>query len=295
MSKKKKRRMFLTGFCFILPFTILYTMFTIWPVIQGFYVSLHKWGLMGKQKFLGFENYTDFLADKKFWEALFNTFKFVLITAPMLVILAMILAMLAIRATKMKKSLRIIFYLPSILSVSIASLIARNTFAPYTGLINGMLHSWGILPANKELQFLQDPKLVWFTISVMTVWWTIGFSMMLFISALQEISPEIYEAASIDGATKAQQLWHVTMPLLKPTTWMVSLLQIIACFKVYGQVDLITGGGPAGSTNPLVMYIFESAFDKNKMGYAAAMSYALFLILLVCSLIQQKLQRKGED
>ena len=205
MSKQRKRKLFFTALAFMLPFLILYTVFTIWPVIQGFYVSMHKWGLMGKQKYIGFDNYIKFAGDKKFWSALGNTCKFVVITAPMLVIIALILALLANRQTVMKKGLRISYYLPSILSVSVASFIAKNTFSPYTGLLNGVLHQLHILPANTELQFLLDPKLVWVTISVMTVWWTIGFTMMLYISALQDIDMGIYEAASIDGATSTQR------------------------------------------------------------------------------------------
>ena len=156
MSKQRKRKLFFTALAFMLPFLILYTVFTIWPVIQGFYVSMHKWGLMGKQKYIGFDNYIKFAGDKKFWSALGNTCKFVVITAPMLVIIALILALLANRQTVMKKGLRISYYLPSILSVSVASFIAKNTFSPYTGLLNGVLHQLHILPANTELQFLLE-------------------------------------------------------------------------------------------------------------------------------------------
>lgn len=295
MSRAKKRKTFLIAMAFILPFFILYTLFTIWPVIQGFYVSLHKWGLMGKQEFIGFDNYAKILGDKKFWGALKNTTFFAVITTPMLVIMAMVLALLANRATKMKKALRVIFYLPSVLSVSVASLIAKYTVTPYTGLVNGILHSLGILPASQELQWLQDPKLAWITVSVMTVWWTVGFSMMLYISALQDISTDIYEAAAIDGAVGIQQLFRIVLPLLKPTTWLVFLLQMIAGFKVFGQINLITGGGPASATRPMIQYIYESAFGKSNMGYGTAMSYILFAILLILSVVQQMIQRKGED
>ena len=295
MSNARKRRTFLTALVFILPFFILYTVFTIWPVIQGFYVSLHKWGLMGKQSFIGLDNYAKFIGDNNFWKALKATTFFVIITTPMLVIFSMILAMLANRTTKMKKSLRIIYYLPSVLSVSVASFIAKYVFTPYRGLINGVLHLTGVLSVNEEPQWLQDPNLVWITISVMTVWWTIGFSMLLYLSALQDISTDIYEAAMIDGASSKQSLFYITIPLLKPTIWLVSLLQLIACFKVFGQIQLITGGGPGSTTRPLIQYIYETAFKKNNMGYAAAMSYVLFAILLVLSIAQQTLQRRGED
>lgn len=295
MGKKRNRKTFLIAMGFILPFFILYTIFTIWPVVQGFYVSFHKWGLMGKLKYVGFDNYTKFLGDKNFWGALVNTITFTVITTPLLVITAMVLALLANRGTRMRKGLRVIYYLPSVLSVSVASFIAKYTFTPYTGLVNGVLHSLGILPSSEELQWLQDPKLVWITVSLMTVWWTVGFSMLLYLSALQDISQDVYEAAAIDGASGVQQLFRIVIPLLKPTTWLVLLLQMIACFKVFGQIYMITGGGPASSTRPLIQYIYENAFGKSNMGYAAAMSYVLFGILLILSLGQQILQRKGEE
>ncbi len=290
----KKLKPYIAAFGFILPFFVLYTIFTIWPVIKGAYVSFYKWSLMGKQKFLGFDNYAKLFADRNFIGALKNTFTFVIITAPLLVIFALILALLANRPFKLKKFLRISYYLPCVLSVSVASFIARYIFAPYQGFLNGLLHGLGFLAPNAELQWLLDGNLVWATISSMTVWWTVGFSMMLYISALQEISPQIMEAAAIDGASKRQQLFRITLPLLKPTSWLIILLQVIACFKVFGQIYMITGGGPASTTRPLIQYIYETAFNKSNMGYAAAMSYVLFFILVILSVIQQYIQRKGE-
>lgn len=293
-SKQRKIKTTLVAVGFVTPFFILYSIFTIWPVLQGMYVSLHKWSLMGKQKFVGLDNYTKFLADKNFWGALKNTTTFVIITVPTLVIIALIFALLANRKTRFKKAIRICFYLPSVLSVSVASFIALYMFAPYRGFVNGFLHAVGLLGPNNELQWIQDKGLVWITVMAMTVWWTIGFSMLLYLSALQDISPQVLEAADIDGASKMQQLFSVVLPLLKPTTFLVVLLQMIACFKVFGQIYMITGGGPASSTRPLIQYIYEAAFTKGNMGYAAAMSYALFLILIVLSLLQQMIQRKAE-
>ena len=292
---KMRRRTALIALAFLLPFLILYTIFTIWPVIQGFYVSLHKWGLMGKQDFLGFANYAKLLTDNNFWGALRNTLVFTVITTPLLVVTALVLALFANRPNRIKRGLRILYYLPSVLSVSVASFIAKFVFSPYTGLLNGILHAIGVLPAGQEIQWLNDPVLARVTVSVMTVWWTVGFSMLLYLSGLQDISPDLYEAAAIDGASKRQQLFSITLPLLKPTTWLVILLQMIACIKVYGQISLITGGGPASSTRPLVQYVYETAFKRSDMGYAAAISYVLFAILLVLSLVQQALQRRGNQ
>ncbi len=293
-SRAKKIRKVLVAAGFILPFLVFYTIFTIWPMIQGVYVSLHKWGLMGKIRFVGLDNYTKFLHDKYFWGALRNTTVFALITVPALIICAIILALLANRVSKLRKLFRICYYLPNVLSVSVASFTAIYMFAPYRGFINSFLHSIGVLSPAVELQWLQDNSLAWATISSMTIWWTVGFSMMIYLSALQDIPDQLYEAADIDGASKRVQLFTIVLPLLKPTTYLVLLLQVIACFKVFGQIYMITGGGPGTNTRPLIQYIYETAFEKNDMGYSSAISYVLFLILVVLSLIQLKVQGKGE-
>jgi multiple sugar transport system permease protein len=284
----------LTAFAFMLPFLLLYSLFIIWPVIQGIYVSLHKWGLMGKIRFVGIDNYTRFLTDKFFWAALWHTTWFVIISVPLLIICAMALALLANRKTRLQKLYRVCYYIPNVLSVSVISYMARYMVSPYFGYFSTLLHSFGILSPNQEIMWLTEPNLIWIVITSATVWWTTGFSMMLFISALLDIPSQVYEAAELDGATGPRQLFQITLPLLKPTIYLVLLLQIIASFKVFGQIFMISGGGPGNMTRPLIQYIYESAFAKNDMGYASAMSYALFIILVVLSFIQIKFQNRAE-
>lgn len=297
MTEKKKKVGWRNGIIIVLfltPFTVFYALFTIWPVLQGFYVSLHKWGLMGKIKFVGAANYTRFLKDKFFWQSLGNTATFVLISVPMLVVLALVLAMLANRPSRIKRFYRASYYLPNVLSVSVISYITIYMVSPYMGFVNGMLHSLKIIPPNVEPQWLSNSNMVWLTISITTVWWTVGFSMLLYLSALQDIPDQLYEAARIDGAGSARQLFSITIPLLGPTTSLILLLQIIASSKVFGQIFLITRGGPGTLTRPIIQYIYESAFTKNDMGYASAMSYALFLILVVLSVLQVHIQNRRD-
>lgn len=297
MNIKKKKiewKSALGIIAFLLPFTVFYALFTIWPVIQGFYVSLYKWGLMGKIKFVGMANYTRFLKDKFFWQSLGNTATFVIVSVPLLVILALGLALLANRTSKLKRFYRASYYLPNILSVSVISFITIYMASPYMGFVNGLLHTLKLIPANVEPQWLSNTSLTWATIAITTVWWTVGFSMLLYISALQDIPDQLYEATRIDGASKVRQLFSITIPLLKPTTYLVLLLQVIASFKVFGQIFLITRGGPGTMTRPLIQYIYETAFTKNDMGYASAMSYALFLILVILSALQIRLQNKRD-
>lgn len=296
MTKTKAQRQThetAVAFGFLIPFTLFYTVFTIWPVIQGAIVSFHKWGIMGRQKFNGLDNYAKMMKDRFFWESLGNTTKFTIITVPMLIVLAVSLALLANRKSRLQKMYRVCYYMPNVLSVSVVSFLTIYMGSPYMGFVNGLMHTLGA-PSSFEPLWLKDPNLVWFTICWITAWWTVGFSMMLYLSALQEISPEIYEAADIDGATKTRQLFTITLPLLKPTTFLVLLLQIIACYKVFGQIYMITKGGPGTVTRPLIQYIYETAFTKNDFGYAAAMSYALFLILVILSVIQTAVQRRSE-
>ncbi len=292
--KKRQRKATLTALLFILPFFILFTIFTIYPIVQGVWVSLSKWSLMGFQKFVGIENFEKLLGDSKFWSSLKNTTVFVILCVPLVVILSLVLALFANRPVRYKKFLRISYYLPGVLSVSVASFVAKYTFAPYRGLVNGILKWMKLYDTTNEPLWFMSINLSWVVIVLMTAWWTLGFPMLLYLAALQDISTDIMEAADVDGASSSQKLVHITLPLLKPTIFLVTLLQIIASFKVFGQIRLITGGGPASATKPLIQYIYEQAFDKNKLGYAAAMSYILFLILVVCTMIQLRFQ-KGDD
>jgi multiple sugar transport system permease protein len=298
MDKKKDWQLgakTLTAFLFITPFFVLYSVFTIWPVVQGVYVSLHKWGLMGKIRFLGFANYSRFLTDRYFWEALGHTTWFVIISVPLLVVVPVCLGILANRGFGMKKFLRIAYYVPTVLSVAVIARIARWFFEPYNGVLSYLLHDWGVLPPGQEIMWLRNIGLIWAVITLTTVWWTIGFSMMLVVSALQDIPETLYEAAELDGAGKARQLFGITLPLLKPVIYLILLLQMISSFKVFGQIQLISGGGPGTATRPLIQYIYDSAFRQSDMGYGAAMSYALFFILVALSYVQLRLQRKKEN
>ena len=279
---------------FLLPFTLLYTVFTIYPVLQGGYISFYKWNLMGKQAYVGFENYKTIFADSFFWLALWNTTKFVLYSTPVIMISSLGLALLANRATKGKRIYRTLYFLPNLLSVSVISYIAIYMAQPYDmGFLSKLMHTIGV-DQSYEIFWLKDKHLAWVTVTVATMWWTQGYNMMLYVSALQDIPDRLYEAAQIDGATPKQQLFHITLPMLKRTTLLILMLQIIASFKVYAQIKLITGGGPGRATRPLIQYIYEQAFTKQKLGPACAMSFVLFFILIVLTLVQRKIQAKEE-
>lgn len=290
----RNKNLYLTVSIFLLPFVIFYTIFTVAPIFQGIYISFHKWGIMGSQSFLGLDNFIKAFHDKYFIGALKNTLIFVLYTVPSMLIVTFTLAYWANRKVGYNRILRISYYLPSVLSVSVISLLTVYMASPYTGFLNQTLQFLKIIPKGVEPQWLLNLNLVWITIVVATVWWTTGLSFLLFYAALQDIPVQLYEASDIDGATSTRKVFNITIPILKPTFLLVFFLQVIACFKVFGQIYLITGGGPANSTRPIIQYIYETAFEKNKFGYGSAMSYILFLILLIFTVLKVKFQNQSE-
>ena len=290
--RRKAFRADIIAACFLLPFTLVYTLFTIYPVFQGGYMSFFKWNLMGKQAFVGWDNYAKMFGDKFFWSSLWNTTKFVLYSTPAIMLSSLVLALLCNRSTPLKRLYRTAFFIPNLLSVAVISYIAIYMAQPYDmGFLSNLMHTLGV-DRNYEIFWLKDKHLAWVTITVATLWWTQGYNMMLYISALQDIPDRLYEAAAIDGATPTQQLFRITLPLLNRTTMLILMLQIIASFKVFQQIKLITDGGPGRATQPLIHYIYEQGFTKQKLGYACAMSFALFFILIILTLIQRRLQRE---
>ncbi|UUZ92409.1 sugar ABC transporter permease [Paenibacillus sp. P25] len=281
----------ITAVPFLLPFFLVYVLFTVYPMFKGLQMSLYQWTLIKRMDFVGLANYAAMVKDPQFWQALGHTTLFVVLSTPGMIVLALILALFANMKTKFKSFFRGAFFLPSILSVSVISFLAIFMLRPYTGFINSLLHLIGI---QAEPFWLADDTLAWISIIIVTLWWTVGFNMILYLAALQDIPDYLYDAGKIDGATDGQMFRYVTPPLLGPITRVILLLQVIASYKVFAQIWLITRGGPGTKTRPVIQYIYETGFKNNDLGYAAAMSYALFVILLVLALIQLKWKPKEE-
>ncbi|XOQ14490.1 MAG: Sugar ABC transporter permease [Shouchella clausii] len=274
---------------FLIAFFVAYVLFTVYPIFKGMQMSLFNWTLIEQQDFVGLSHYANLLKDPNFWEAFGNTTLFVVLSTPTMVILALVLALMANLNTKLKTFFRGSFFLPSILSVSVISFVAIFMLQPYTGVVNNILQAFGL---DKEPFWLATPSLAWVSIIAVTLWWTVGFNMILYLTALQGIPDELYEAAEVDGATRQQMFWRITLPQLLPISRLIFLLQILASFKVFAQILLITDGGPGTSTRPIILYIYEMGFERYDLGYAAAMSYLLFMVLLVLSVIQLRLGGK---
>lgn len=294
--KIKKMRADMQALVFLLPFLIIYGLFTIWPMIKGVEMTFYKWTLIKKMDFVGLDNFRKVFQDREVWEAIWHSTFFVFLSTPTMIILAILLALIANRKSSLQKFYRIIFFIPSVLSVAVAAYLGLFVFQPYTGFVNSVLHLVRLLPQNSEIFWLTETGLAWVVITVITLWWTVGFNFILYLSAMQEIPDEIYEAARLDGASDTQIFWRITLPYLKPLTKTITMLQIIASYKVFMQIYVITGGGPLDQTNPIIQLIYQTGFKNNNLGYAATMSYILFVILLVLSALQYWMtNRKGAE
>jgi len=214
-----------------------------------------------------------------------NTLVFTGMSTLVLVPLGLALALLFNANVYFKRALRLLFFSPYVLSVSVVSLLWAWMYHPQLGLINLLLEKLGLHP----IAWLSNPSTAMTSIVITTVWWTVAFNVMLFIAGLQGIPKVYYEAASIDGATGWKRFWHITLPLMRSVIGLVTVLQLISSLKIFGQVYIMTGGGPYGSTRVLVQHIYESAFQEFRLGYASAVSLLFLISTIAISILQFRL------
>lgn len=272
---------------FSLPFLVVYALFLVAPIFYGIYLSLFDWNVLSGKTFVGFRNFVDAFHDEKFLSSLLHTCQFVLLSTPATIIVGFLMALVVVAPFKLGKTAETVFFLPYIFSITVVGTLWSWIFQKNFGILNQVLVALGI----PGVGWLTDPSVAMHSIVIATVWWTAGFNMILFSAGMKQIPDEVYESARLDGAGKLTILTKITIPLLRDTTILVFILQIIASFKVFGQSYVMTGGGPYGSTRVLVQYIYETGFSYFKMGYASAMSVILFLIILVISVIQFSVAR----
>ncbi|WP_153464422.1 carbohydrate ABC transporter permease [Sediminibacillus terrae] len=274
---------------FLLPNLLGFLTFIGAPIVSSLIISFTDWDLLGEMQFTGFENYIRLAQDPDFWVSFRNTIFFILGYIPLVLIFGLACALLLNKQMKFRAFFRATFFLPVITSWVAVSLVWKWLYNPEYGLINYALSIVGI----DGPQWLSDPNTAMIGIILASAWKDIGFVMVLFLGGLQNISPSFYEAASIDGAGKARKLWNITIPLLAPTTFFVTIISLINSFQVFDQVMIMTGGGPGGSTEVMVQNIYNHAFRYFEMGYASAMSWVLFLVIFLFTWIQMKVQDRG--
>jgi len=270
------------GLLFVAPFLALYSLILIFPLFRGMWLSLNRVDLFGDGHFVGAGNYIRLANDPVFATALANTFKVTLMIVPVLTLLALLLALALNNAGRGAALIRGIFFSSAVLSVTIVTLIWRFVLAPDAGLLGELWTSLGWEP----LAFLSDPDLVLPAIAITTLWWSLGLPMLLFLAGLQQIPQDMYEAAALDNASRWRTFWRITVPSLRRTIVLVVMLQTAAQLQLFGQAQLMTGGGPSGASRTAVLFLFETAFGRWELGYASAAAEILFLIILAVTLTQ---------
>jgi len=277
---------------FILPFVAIYAVLFIYPTIQMILLSLQDAPLIGPGKWNGIDNYIRLFKDRLFSVALWNTVYFVLLSVIPSTIIGLIIAMGVNRLKGWAQSIILAcFFLPYILPVSVVYRVWSWMFDSQFGILQYPIHFFfgANIPVFRTLPLFMP------SVALITVWWLMGFNVLLFIAGLRNISPEIYESASLDGANRWQQFSRITWPLIWPVTVLVLTIQLILQFKIIDQVYLFSLGGRADATMGLVQLIYRNAFQKNMGGYGATVAFTLFAIIVVFSVLQYQLLRaRGE-
>jgi multiple sugar transport system permease protein len=276
---------------FVLPFLTAYLVILIYPLLMGMALSLQRVDLFGGGQFVGLDNYARLFADETFIRSILATFALALMIVPILTVLALGLALALNRATRGAAIFRGVFFSSSVLSVTIVTLIWRFVLAPDAGLLGETAQALGAEP----IPFLSHPTWSLWALAITTIWWSIGLPMMLFLAGLQQIPGDVYEAAALDRASRWTTFWRVTLPALRRTVVLVVMLQTAAQLQIFGQAQLLTGGGPGGATRTMVLFIFEAAFARWELGYATAAAEILFLIIVLLTLTQYLTTMRGSE
>ena len=270
------------GLLFVAPFLSLYALILVFPLLRGFWLSLNQVDLFGAGHFVALDNYARLANDPVFIRSMVNTFKVTLMIVPPLTVIALMLALALNNAGRSAAVLRGIFFSSAVLSVTIVTLIWRFVLAPDAGLLGETWQAFGWEP----LAFLSDEDLVLPALAITTIWWSLGFPMLLFLAGLQQIPQDMYEAAALDNASRWTTFRRITLPALKRTTVLVVMLQTAAQLQLFGQSQLMTAGGPSGASRTAVLFLFETAFGRWELGYASAAAEMLFLVILAVTLTQ---------
>lgn len=274
---------------FLAPSLVLFAIFTAIPVISAFFISFTQWNLFNEVTWVGIGNYLELARDEIFAKVLGNTAYFVLVSVPVQIVLALLCALVLNRGIKGQTFFRVVYFLPVVTSTVAAALVWAWLFNSNFGLINAALSLVGVTDLPK---WMGSTRWAMPAIIIVSIWQNLGYAMVLFLAGLQNIGKDVHDAAALDGATGWDRFWHITLPLLSPTTFFVLVISIIGSFQVFELVLVMTKAGPANATNTLVYYIYQNGFQFYQMGYASAAAMVLFLIVLIFTLVQYKLQRR---
>lgn len=283
----QKKHQALWGYLFIGPQFLGLLCFSLLPLLYAFYLSFVNWDGFGVPLFVGLDNFKGQLSDPDFWKALINTVYYMVLVIPVGIVVALLVA-IVLNKVKGREIYRLFFFMPVVTSSVSVGVIWMWILNGEFGILNHLLRAIGIAGP----MWLTDTHWVIPSIALLSIWLGLGYNMVIFLAGLQGISKSYYEAAEIDGASKFQQLRYITLPLLSPTTFFVTIMMVISSFQVFDQAFVMTNGGPAKASYTLVYHIYDQAFIDFTMGESAAAAMILFVIILIFTLLQFKMQKR---
>ena len=279
----------LTIFAFTSPWVIGFLSFGIYPIIISFYYSLCQYDVLREPMFIGLENYRTILyEDAYFWKTIWNTLYYTVFRVPINIFLSLLIAILLNRTLKASGLIRATFFLPSLISGVALSVIWIWIFNPQIGLLNTILAFFGL----KGPLWLQDENWSKLSLVIMSTWSIGGGRMLVFLAALQNVNPNLYEALKLDGGNDLQCFWHITLPLISPVIFLWSVIEVIASMQIFTEAFIMTKGGPLESTLFYNLYLYNQAFENFNMGYASALAWILLVITLIITLAQFRLSKR---
>jgi len=289
---KRKKRYIIYGIFFLSPAFVAFCFFTIYPLFYSLFLSFMDWNMIKKldgSKFIGFNNYKEALSNSYFRIGLLNNLKLTVIAVPLLIILSLVIAAMLNQKILGRGVIRTMFFMPYITTVTATAIVFSALFNPEKGPINSFLRLMGV---NNPPGWATSSKWALITIALFWIWKNLGYCIVIFLAGLQGISKSYYEAASLDGASTLQKFIHITFPLVSPTTFFLLITSVIQSLQIFAEVNVMTGGGPGRSTVTTVFHIYDKAFLKYDMGYASAVSWLFFIVVLIVTFIQWIGQKK---
>ena len=287
MTKNNK----LIPYLLVSPYVIHFLVFVAFPVVFSLYLTFNKWNIISPMEFIGLKNFSRLFQDQLFFKSIFNTLKFLVIHIPLQIIVALFLAEILNQKVKFRAFFRAAFFLPVVVSGVVVSMLWQQLFGFDAGILNRILVSVGL----GKVGWLVDPNMAMISIAIMATWKNVGLYVILFLVGLQTVPPQYYEAADLEGASHWQKFWHITLPMINPTIFMVVILSTIGGFSLFIEPYIMTAGGPLNSTMSAVLYIYKQAFTNYHMGYSATLGFMFAILILAVVVIQKKFIEKGEN
>jgi len=278
-----RKRNFLP-YLLVSPYLIFLLVFVTFPVLFCLLLTFNSWNIISPMRFIGFDNYNRLIHDNLFWKAISNTLKFLLLHIPLQIVVSLGLAQLLNQRLRARPFFRASFFMPVIVSGVVITILWQQLLGYESGLLNRLLSSVGL----PKIGWLVNPDIAIYSIAIMATWKNVGLYVILFLVGLQTVPTQYYEAARMEGASRWQQFYHITLPMINPTIFMVVILSTIGGFSLFIEPYIMTGGGPMNQTLSAVLYIYKQAFEYYNMGYSATLGFFYAIMIMVVVVLQKR-------